>query len=476
MSGEKENKFYEDEDKKFPANHHVSRSNPKNVHEKRDARLFCEEEQEESKCPPQHIPRSNPNKVTAGHKPAKGHKQEPKHHEQRHMKQPPKESSDDHKAHRYFTQKDDEEDVTVEEGVLLVEKDQIKGAAHGGHVVSWSNPNDWRVTSDEARHVARGTPGGRHVVSALIGPDGSPGAEVVDSQANPPNVTSQRRSHAALAPIRPGAERVDGFGNRGLDDDTFTITIGEEEEVTIEPSPPTLSAQLVNTKEEENRAVQKFLQNAVVADIVPDVDPENSGRRWKVAILFLLLMLIVVGVVLAFRLRPDPDPTLSPEALSDLLSSVSSDKGEALLTNSTPQNKAFNWMVANNTRLGTLSKEQIIQRYALATLYYSANGASWNINEVWLEDVNECGIWQTTNGQLGCTGTNAVSNLELGLNNLNGTIPPEIGLLTSLGEFVLVINCHNALAWSFWVSIRVHLVILMVCLDCLCRLSKSFGQ
>jgi hypothetical protein len=68
---------------------------------------------------------------------------------------------------------------------------------------------------------------------------------------------------------------------------------------------------------------------------------------------------------------------VSPETfLSDLLSPISSDKGEALLANSTPQNQAFNWMGINNTRLGTLSNETIVQRYALATLYYSANGDS----------------------------------------------------------------------------------------------------
>jgi hypothetical protein len=250
---------------------------------------------------------------------------------------------------------------------------------------------------------------------------------------------------------------VDGFGNTGLDDDSFTVIIGGDEEVTVEPSPPTLSAQLIDREEEKRRDVQDFLQNAVVADVipnvapdnvVPNVAPDNSSRRWKFACVFVVLILIVIGVALGIKfLRPDPTaaptnsptaaPTLSPEAfLSDLLLPISSDKGKALLTNSTPQNKAFNWMATNNTNLGALSNETIIQRYALATLYYGANGDSWNINESWLSESEECGIWKTADGSLGCTGTDAVSELDLYSNTLQGTLPPEIGLLTSLGECV----------------------------------------
>ena len=92
-------------------------------------------------------------------------------------------------------------------------------------------------------------------------------------------------------------------------------------------------------------------------------------------------------------------------------------------------------MVTNNTRLGTLSREQIIQRYALATLYYSTNGDSWSINDFWLEDGEECGKWATSFGPLGCKDIGAAFSLDLMLNNLNGIIPPEIGLMTSLSEF-----------------------------------------
>jgi hypothetical protein len=379
------------------------------------------------------------------------------------------------------------------------EKEEVKvGEPPDGHTENeslarneaWGTPNALD-TKERIDIEDSGTSGGNNdMISHLRGPDDSPVAEAADSQAQPPN-NPQRRSWAH-AITRPGAQRVDGLGNQGLEDDSLTVIIGGDEGVTLEPIPPTLSAQVVNTKEEENRAVQNFLQNAVLAEVVPEVIPDNRGMWWKLTGAVMAIVSSVVGVVLAVTFRKAPTsaptnsptstltlsptsmPTLSPEALSDMLSSVSSDKGKALSTNSTPQNKALNWMVTNNTRLGTLSKDQIIQRYALATLYYSANGDSWDSNDLWLDDGEECSGWGVS-----CTDTGAASQLKLNNNNPNspnGTIPPEIGLLTWLGECVLVIDRHSALAKSLWASIRIHLVILMLCLDCLCSLARSRWQ
>jgi hypothetical protein len=147
----------------------------------------------------------------------------------------------------------------------------------------------------------------------------------------------------------------------------------------------------------------------------------------------LALILIVVAIVLVITLR---DPTVSPLALFDLLSSVSSDQGEALRTPLTPQSMAFNWMVTNNTNLRTLSDYQLIQRYALATLYYSTKGDNWTSKEYWLDSDTECGRWPTYDGQLNCTTTGALFELNLAYNNLSGSIPKEIGLLTLLGELI----------------------------------------
>jgi hypothetical protein len=60
-------------------------------------------------------------------------------------------------------------------------------------------------------------------------------------------------------------------------------------------------------------------------------------------------------------------------------------------------------------------------------------------------------------------------------NELEGKIPSKVWQLTKLSEYT-VIDCHDALTQSLWAAARVHLVILMVCSDCLCSILRSFRQ
>jgi hypothetical protein len=230
--------------------------------------------------------------------------------------------------------------------------------------------------------------------------------------------------------VFPGAFREGGLNNEDED---------EEDERTIQtttepPIPPTLSAELVDAGEEErcrqdeiNQAFQKALQRerqlvqnqinqalqrerhqAVVAEVIPEVVPEvipevvsKRDKRWKFVGAFLLLVLIVMGVVLGIMLHPNPEtlipqnsttpepttlepttpesttqaPTSELQSLSEFLSSVSSDGGEALRNPSTPQYEALAWL-AGNANLASYTGQEKIQRYALATLYYNTKGES----------------------------------------------------------------------------------------------------
>jgi hypothetical protein len=101
------------------------------VHKKRDESLFNEEEEEEAKCPPQHVSWSNQNEERASHKPAKDHtqthkhcKHAHKHRKHKHTKQPSMESADRHKAHPNLAQKD-EDDIAMETGVISEEEGQL---------------------------------------------------------------------------------------------------------------------------------------------------------------------------------------------------------------------------------------------------------------------------------------------------------------------------------------------------------------
>jgi hypothetical protein len=133
--------------------------------------------------------------------------------------------------------------------------------------------------------------------------------------------------------------------------------------------------------------------------------------------------------------------------LVDLLSLVSFDTGAALQAPSTPQNNALLWL-SNNINLDAYSDEKRIQRYALATFFYSTNGDNWKRNAGWITDVDECDWYNRANNLLCVDGS--VVQLEFcdrstkSGNHVIGTIPNELTLLSdSLGKFNFGIVCFG---------------------------------
>lgn len=276
----------------------------------------------------------------------------------------------------------------------------------------------------------------------------------------------------------PGAIAVagpDASDGDSSDDYSYTQTDPPASLASADNSTSLLSARLVNEREEDMEALQEQLrqrdeelqrvlaerENVAVAQIIAHDDEaqhegddiassagggDSSGRfssftqpvvsmakqqvrclcgprmRWITVIIIILLIVgIVLGVVLPKRKQT--------QDLINLLSAVSPDNGTALLTPSTPQNNALNWLLGNADR--SYSDERKIQRYALATLYYITNGSSWRENFEWLSDTDECG-WYSRKPT--CS-FGSVVVLNLADNNLVASMPPEIALLTKLGEF-----------------------------------------
>jgi hypothetical protein len=196
---------------------------------------------------------------------------------------------------------------------------------------------------------------------------------------------------------------------------------------------------------------------------------DTPKKRWT-AIATMLAMVSIVAVALSLVFRPKPTdedtntltptpslPSLSPTAapsegrfpsaagtpapdalvqLTELLTSVSFDNGTALTTAGTSQNNAFKWLL-NDTNLDTYSDKRKIQRYALATLYYSTNGDWWHHNTKWLSDAEECD-WDSRAAGSRCSNEGTIlTTLHLGSNNLFGSVPDELMLLDSLVELRL---------------------------------------
>lgn len=144
-----------------------------------------------------------------------------------------------------------------------------------------------------------------------------------------------------------------------------------------------------------------------------------------------------------------------PELFFQLVTSVSGQS--PLLNPTTPQAKAFTWLVETDTFLlddrgydKEVFYQMVRERYILALLYYSTanSNGGWR-NEYFLKrDVSICewndgGQGSVTEG-ISCeatgTGSLAVTAIVLDVNRLDGEIPTELGRLTTLKRLGLGSN------------------------------------
>jgi Leucine-rich repeat (LRR) protein len=122
-------------------------------------------------------------------------------------------------------------------------------------------------------------------------------------------------------------------------------------------------------------------------------------------------------------------PTLSIEQrLFQFLEFVALDGGANLRDPNSPQFAAFEWL-AGNANLASYSTDRIIQRHVLATFYYSTRGELWLTSTDWISDEDEC-TWYTR-ASSPCGEEGDFQSLELYYNNVQGSIPPDLALLSN---------------------------------------------
>jgi hypothetical protein len=173
----------------------------------------------------------------------------------------------------------------------------------------------------------------------------------------------------------------------------------------------------------------------------------RSSRVKLIGVLFVLLAVVavVLGTVLPRVFKSGPK---EPE-LSTPYATVSLEQ-EELYTNITAalekmgiptddfllkegyQYKAFDWL-SRNENLQEMDEAQWLQRFALATVYYSTNDVPhdyalnpgpWNSEVLWLTDESEC-EW----AHVFCNAEMKVQKLIFQKNNLSGKIPLDVALL-----------------------------------------------
>lgn len=135
------------------------------------------------------------------------------------------------------------------------------------------------------------------------------------------------------------------------------------------------------------------------------------------------------------RVPTDPVLTnLSPEQLNvyNLLCPKLEDC-TSLLNMFTPQGQAFDWLTNDKTAnpdLNEMSDDTKTQRFALAALFYATNGNYWTNKTNWISSESECKWYSSAASP--CDDNGRLIALELDSNQVQGLLPFEISLLTSL--------------------------------------------
>jgi Leucine-rich repeat (LRR) protein len=128
----------------------------------------------------------------------------------------------------------------------------------------------------------------------------------------------------------------------------------------------------------------------------------------------------------------NPSGSTTPGAAEDLRNFLISQwpsLEDDLIGLNTPQFFAYDWLL-NDPGLSEYSEQRILQRFTLATLYFSTDGDNWKRNDRWLSNENEC-LWYSASGILPCNEGLAYNILNLPLNGLVGTVPSELALLSN---------------------------------------------
>jgi Leucine-rich repeat (LRR) protein len=176
--------------------------------------------------------------------------------------------------------------------------------------------------------------------------------------------------------------------------------------------------------------------------------------RIGIAVSVLVVVGVAVGIAATFggtrgsRSGDDAEttsaPTFSPTEIESYLAPLllSRSPFTSFSDPISPESRALAWMLSDNYTLSeSLSDNRLIQRFALATLWYSTNGETTWDHGGWLQSINECD-WNDPNDDndpfsvspdVECySNRNTVQKLDLNNDRLSGSIPPELSLLSEL--------------------------------------------
>jgi hypothetical protein len=182
-----------------------------------------------------------------------------------------------------------------------------------------------------------------------------------------------------------------------------------------------------------------------------DCVDEEKRKQWRPRLLLagtaMVFVFVALGVSLWLTTNKNP-PAPSPSVKEFMKGLPAYSLEPAFNNTSSPQGKALAWL-QDDPQYNEYDLHRLYQRYALAVLYYSTNGDSWNWKWGWLSDDNECSWYQydgegppdyTAKDYNYCVEASRLSALSMVRNGGDGSIPTELEMLTDLEHMKLYVE------------------------------------
>jgi hypothetical protein len=317
------------------------------------------------------------------------------------------------------------------------------------------------MTEEEIRAARRSRRSARMEAEAagLQIPPGAPDGKISSVEAADEPRASPRSGASGSV---PGAHAISG--SRGIDE---AVKLGEydddDDEDIFKPaadyqggSPPVRPSSAAKKKQEINKDFKDVRETGRWGSI-------SKREMWIVGIVGLL---VIIGVVVAVVMlttggdeapppppvaTPPPAPTAAPTArvvltaqqqldairgatidnpttqdsLPLLPEDVSFYEGKANDPTAAPVVRAASWVMYDDP---IDNEDWLVVRYALAVLYYSTSGDAWTTKDGWMTEASAC-EWHG----IRCDRFNkGVEEIDLSGNNLSGSIPNEVNMVSSL--------------------------------------------
>jgi hypothetical protein len=274
---------------------------------------------------------------------------------------------------------------------------------------------------DSAEPIRRATPASRKNQRMA---DSQPGSTKPNMEKQPPLNNSELNEELSVAsknitseeqPLMPPSRPMVSLAPPRTKQDEEE-TENDEKENEQDEEEGIVSAKVIDEDELKAEYQKEMMGNIAVAAVVDEEENKDSRRYPYRACLLVLVLAIVLSIVLPLTIGGDtpipPEVTSSPspaptfltdyEFLQKVLGPISGD--EVWMDETSPQSQALNWLAFEDPAMLPIKDTKassLIERYALAVLYFSTGGPQWAGSVKFLSNYSVCD-WKDDRNAVHC--------------------------------------------------------------------------